>query len=265
MFSLFLFSVFFVLFLSPWVFPKIGENLRVKTKTDVCYRIGTIPAQYRLPRASSRFGPSRTFFLCVSFFFSRVDFLNFQKPMFWSKSPLYPPLGLFDASEGEVRHSFFEVEGLALFGLGGWKVGLGWSFLSRGWCLPVVLRAGIGPVFLVWGTALPRTSLLRTALRRTAQIFALFPLSRHNFHSSPTLLGVFSWNFGGLFENPALKRRRLLLVWWSRQPENSKCPHFRAPALQTPPKFHEKGRTKENCGWRGKKVKFWPSHPLGLI
>ena len=34
-----------------------------------------------------------------------------------------------------------------------------------------------------------------------AQNFALFfPLSRHNFLSFFTLLGVFSWNFGGVYE-----------------------------------------------------------------
>ena len=44
----------------------------------------------------------------------------------------------------------------------------------------------------------------------------------------------------------------------TRQPENSKRAHFRAPALQTPPEFHKK-RPKErekrtkNCGGRGKK------------
>ena len=43
----------------------------------------------------------------------------------------------------------------------------------------------------------------------------------------------------------------------TRQPENSKRAHFRAPALQTPPKFHERTprerKKKENCGGRREK------------
>ena len=46
---------------------------------------------------------------------------------------------------------------------------------------------------------------------------------------------------------------------FTRQPENSKRAHFRAPALQTPPKFHEKTprerKKKENCGGGGKKAR----------
>ena len=57
----------------------------------------------------------------------------------------------------------------------------------------------------------------------TAQNFALFFLSsRRKFLSFFSLWGVFSLNFGGV-----LKTRTL------------KCARFRAPALQTPPKFHE--------------------------
>ncbi len=53
-----------------------------------------------------------------------------------------------------------------------------------------------------------------------------------------------------------------------RQPENSKRAHFKAPALQTPPKFHEKtpreGRKNENCGGRGnKKARNFGPHPSG--
>ena len=55
----------------------------------------------------------------------------------------------------------------------------------------------------------------------------------------------------------------------TRQPENSKRAHFRAPALETPPKFHERTpREKEERKlWReeGKKnAKFWVHHPSGL-
>ena len=55
---------------------------------------------------------------------------------------------------------------------------------------------------------------------------------------------------------------------FTRQPENSKRAHFRAPALQTPPKFHERtpkrGREERKL-WREKgkqSAKFWPS-PFG--
>ena len=55
----------------------------------------------------------------------------------------------------------------------------------------------------------------------------------------------------------------------TRQPENSKRAHFRAPALQTPPKFHERTprerKKKENCGGKKEKsAKFWAPHPSGL-
>ena len=80
-------------------------------------------------------------------------------------------------------------------------------------------------------------------LRRTAQNFPLFCLS----------LGVFSWNFGAVFEgrDPQMctfglsdchvKPRRLRgRRGFTQQPENSKRAHLIAPALQTPPKFTEK-------------------------
>ena len=61
---------------------------------------------------------------------------------------------------------------------------------------------------------------------------------------------------------------------FTRQPENSKRVHFRVPALQTPPKFHEKTpretQKERNGGGRGKKNarNFWPPtlwtpHPSG--
>ena len=54
-------------------------------------------------------------------------------------------------------------------------------------------------------------------------------------------------------QNFALSRRG-----FTRQPENSKRAHFRAPALQTPPKFHEKTsqereERKKNVAGEGKK------------
>ena len=53
---------------------------------------------------------------------------------------------------------------------------------------------------------------------------------------------------------------------FTRQPENSKRAHFRALALQTPPKFHEKTpreKRSENGGGRGKKAKFLGSPAEG--
>ena len=49
---------------------------------------------------------------------------------------------------------------------------------------------------------------------------------------------------------------------FSRQPENSKRAHLSAPALQTPPKFHEKTHRREKnefCGGRGKKKRAPPT------
>ena len=42
-----------------------------------------------------------------------------------------------------------------------------------------------------------------------AQNFALFSLSRRKIRSFPPSLGVFSWNFGGVFEGGTLKCARL--------------------------------------------------------
>ena len=39
-------------------------------------------------------------------------------------------------------------------------------------------------------------------VRQTAQCFALFSLFCHNVHSFFPLLGILSWNFGGVFEGP---------------------------------------------------------------
>ena len=57
---------------------------------------------------------------------------------------------------------------------------------------------------------------------------------------------------------------------FTRQPENSKHAHFKAPALQTPPKFNERTpkETEERkiivAGEGNKSAKFWDSHPSGL-
>ena len=83
----------------------------------------------------------------------------------------------------------------------------------------------------------------------TAQNFALFSLSHRKIRSFLPSLGVFSWNFGGVFEGRDRKmcpfglsgcRATLGRRVFTQQPENSKRPHLSAPALQTPPKFHDK-------------------------
>ena len=51
----------------------------------------------------------------------------------------------------------------------------------------------------------------------------------------------------------------------TRQPENSKRAHFKAPALQTPPKFHksQENEKKENCGGRREKREILGPPPFG--
>ena len=101
-----------------------------------------------------------------------------------------------------------------------------------------------------------------------------FFLSRPYFRSFCLSLGVFSLNFGGVFEgwDPQMctfglsgcrvKPRR----GFTRQPKNSKRAHLMVPTLQTPLKFHEntlrETQTKMDVG-KGKKknAKFWASHP----
>ena len=103
-------------------------------------------------------------------------------------------------------------------------------------------------------TALARTALPGTTLDPTAQNVALFSLSRHIFHSFFPLLGVFSWNFGGVFEDRGpqmstfglsgcrVKPRRL---WGRRAPHDTRelqtCT-FQGPSLQKnkQPKFNKK-------------------------
>ena len=103
-------------------------------------------------------------------------------------------------------------------------------------------------------------------------LFLLFPAG--NFVLFFPSLGVFSLNFGGVFEfrDPQMctiglsgchvKSRRLRgRRGFTRQPEISKRAHLTPPALQTPPKFHEKSPEKdkksEHGAGEGKNAKFW--------
>ena len=82
---------------------------------------------------------------------------------------------------------------------------------------------------------------------------SFFSLSRRTIRSFLSSLGVFSLNFGGVFEGRdpqmctfglsgcCVKPQRLRgRRGFTRQPENSKRAHLSVPALQTPPKFNEK-------------------------
>ena len=142
-----------------------------------------------------------------------------------------------------------------------------------------------------------------TALPLDRPKFRFFPLSRRKIRSFLPSLGVLSWNFGGVLKTKTLKCARLGSLGcrvkprrlrgrrgFTRQPENSKRAHLSAPALQTPPKFHEKtpreGRRTNFAAGEGKKKReilglppfrphFWPppfrpplflgwgSHPSG--
>ena len=98
-------------------------------------------------------------------------------------------------------------------------------------------------------------------LRRTAQNFALFfSSSRHSFILFSLSCWSFSLNFGGVFEDRDPQRCTFGLSGCrvktpaappdraagarTRQPENSKRAHLSAPALHTPPKFHEKDQKR---------------------
>ena len=102
-----------------------------------------------------------------------------------------------------------------------------------------------------------------------ATVFILFSLSCWSF----------SLNFGGVFEDrdPQMCTFGVLGLLcetsaasgarrgFTRQPENSKRAHLSAPALQTPPKFHEKDQQEsekriKNCGGKGKKTRNF-GHP----
>ena len=128
------------------------------------------------------------------------------------------------------------------------------------WCLlVVVVGVCVAGVFKIFGP-LPRTPLRRTALRLDRPKFRSFcSLSRRKFLSFFSLWEVFSLNFGGVFEDRGAQmctfgvgRRGS-----TRQPENSKRAHLSVPALQTPPKFHEKTprvrRNNEISGGREQK------------
>ena len=76
------------------------------------------------------------------------------------------------------------------------------------------------------------------------------------------------WALGLSCETPAAPPVRAAGAR-TRQPENSKRAHFRAPALQTPPKFHvrtprERKKKKIVAGKGKKNAKFWAPHPSGL-
>ena len=88
-----------------------------------------------------------------------------------------------------------------------------------------------------------RTALHRTALRQTAENFALF------FPSPASIFVLSSLSWGSF---------RLILVVFLKA-STLKCARFKAAALQTPPQFHER-KKKERDMWREreKNAKFRP-------
>ena len=108
---------------------------------------------------------------------------------------------------------------------------------------------------------------------------SFFSLSRRKIRSFLPSLGVFSWNFGGVFEDRDPQMCTFGALGLScetpaappdRAAENSKRAHLSAPALQTPPKFHEKTSQREKkrtnfpAGEGKKSAIFWAPHPSGL-
>ena len=69
---------------------------------------------------------------------------------------------------------------------------------------------------------------------RTAQNFALFSLSRHIFLSFFPLLGVFSWNFGGVFEGRDPQMCTFGLSGCRVEPRRLWAPTLRGPTLRGP-------------------------------
>ena len=101
---------------------------------------------------------------------------------------------------------------------------------------------------------------------------SFFDVSRTHFHSFflswGSSRGILVFSKAGALKCSRLGSR-VVVSWrphsrrgFTRQPENSKRAHFRAPALQTP---LEEGRMKENGSGKrkNKSAKFWATHPLG--
>ena len=88
-----------------------------------------------------------------------------------------------------------------------------------------------------------------------------------SFSSFFCFLSIFLFSSFFLFLSPDRLRPDRPPPWLTREPENSKRAHFRAPALQTP-KFHEKTPErwkKERNLWREKEKtrNFGPLPPFG--
>ena len=135
-------------------------------------------------------------------------------------------------------------------------------------CVCVVCVAWVLVGFHVW-VLVSRFGLDRPPSPGPPKISRFFSLSRRKIRFFLPSLGVFSWNFGGVFEGWETKmctfrfsgcrvkpRRFRGRRGFTRQPENSKRAHLSAPALQTPPKFHEKTPREGR-----KSAKFWAPHP----
>ena len=162
------------------------------------------------------------------------------------------------------------------------------------WCLLVLVGGACWCVQDFWASPPDRPSPDRpspgppfpwTALPLDRPKFRSFlPLSRRKIRSFLPLW-VCSRGILVVFEAPGPSNVHVWALWLScgtpaappdraagartRQPENSKRAHLSVPALQTPPKFHEKTPREEEqnkfCGGRGKKKReIWAPHPSGL-
>ena len=126
-------------------------------------------------------------------------------------------------------------------------------------CVVVVLCMGSISRYSVW--VLVSRFGLEPPFPWTAQNFALFFLSRHISFFLPSL-GVFSWNFGGVFEDRAYRlsgcrvkprRPHRATVARTRQPKNSK----RTTKIQRKDTPEREERMKIVAG-EGSVIKNWP-------
>ena len=126
------------------------------------------------------------------------------------------------------------------------------------WCVVCVVCVVCGVRFFVFvGVVVSSGPLLRrTPSFLTAQNFAVFSLSRHNFHYYIPLLGVFSLNFGGVFEgrHPDMCTFGVLRppgLHTTDSPRARTCT-FDGPGASKTPKIQQKDPKREK-----KKCKLW--------
>ena len=102
-------------------------------------------------------------------------------------------------------------------------------------------------------------------LRRTAQNFVFFSLSRHHVRSFCPSLGVFTWNFGGVWSAGTLKCARLESESPNRHILGSRHSKKKKNTTKIPREDtqRETKRAKMGAGEWKKSAEFWAPHPLG--